>query len=62
MDTVQKHNIRINIPPSQTFKKSKVLWLYSLLDLGRFWIPNPIHNRQDYLEGGTARRKAATYT
>jgi hypothetical protein len=41
------------------------LWLYSpLLDLGRFFFQllNPVHSRQDSLDGGSAHRKAATYT
>jgi hypothetical protein len=27
-----------------------------------FQFPNPIHSRKDSLDGGSARRKAATYT
>jgi hypothetical protein len=33
-----------------------------LLDLGRFLFLNPEHSRQDPLDWGSARRKAATYT
>jgi hypothetical protein len=34
-----------------------------LLELGRFFqFFNPIHSRYDALDGGSARRKAATYT
>jgi hypothetical protein len=39
------------------------LWLYSPLVLGRFFqFLNPVHSRQYSLDGGSARRKAATYT
>jgi hypothetical protein len=39
------------------------LWLYSLLlGLGHFSVFNPIHSRQNSLDGGSARRKGATYT
>jgi hypothetical protein len=40
------------------------LWLYNpLLDLGRFFqFLNPIHSRWDSLDGGSAHRKAVTYT
>jgi hypothetical protein len=27
-----------------------------------FQFPNPIHSRQNFFDGGSARRKAATYT
>jgi hypothetical protein len=41
--------------------KSIYLWLYSpLLDLV-FRFLNPIKSRQDSLDGGPARRRAATY-
>jgi hypothetical protein len=31
-------------------------------NLAAFSFLNPIHSRQDSLDGGSARRKAATYT
>jgi hypothetical protein len=38
-------------------------WLYSpSLDLGRFSFSWPLHRRHDSLKGGSASRKAATYT
>jgi hypothetical protein len=30
--------------------------------IGRFWFLNPVYNQQYSLDGGSARRKAATYT
>jgi hypothetical protein len=40
------------------------LWLYSIsLGLGRFLsFLIFLHSRQDYFDGGSARRKTATYT
>jgi hypothetical protein len=56
---------------SQNFKDKVNITIYLsiygstdlLLDLGRFFqFLNPIHSREDSLDGGSAIRKAATYT
>jgi hypothetical protein len=40
------------------------LWLYSPFvgPWSLFQFLNPTHSRQDFLDGGSTRRKAATYT